>query len=474
MNPEKRRAIQQAASQAQPPMSAQTAPPVAVPAPNPQTGMIGNPPTGHPMSAMPMQPAPMPTGAAATGAAARPGRAASLAPPGTARGLGQTNVEFVGQGGSPQAGVPEVRTRGAGRAISGPHTGARIETDNNAMRRGGAVAAVPGQVTMQGRAPASAAVPVPTAGQWSGGGAIPQMMPSAATTPIADLTIVLSQHTRPGFLERQLRTLQSSTVRASAMMCFVNPVQGVQIQDALLGNIPKIRADRDMGPWMRWIIGPLITTSYVLMLDDDCIFGTSWLQHALERIHFSANQGQKIIVAAGGIVYRSDQWSDVFPIGPEAAPPEERQVDIGRGAWLMPTEALEHFFEFPRLGSKVLSIPLHFAAAMQEQEIPTITLPYPLDDRGSWGMSTPPTSDGSMSNMLDLLAKSQRGNSAAWHREEAYNCYRAAGWRPLCAQFAEQETLRTVLEQPAVDLGAPPPVVPAPAPKPLAEVHDGG
>lgn len=132
----------------------------------------------------------------------------------------------------------------------------------------------------------------------------------------------------------------------------------------------------------------------------------------------------------------------------------------------MPTELLHEFFEFPRLASAVLTIPHHFAAAMQLANVPTIVLSYPLNDRAAWGMSQPPSPEGSMSKMLDSLAAAQRGNSSAWHREEGFNAYRAAGWRPLIVQRAEQETIREPIASIPTTLGPPPPAVPAPSPTP--------
>ena len=178
----------------------------------------------------------------------------------------------------------------------------------------------------------------------------------------------------------------------------------------------------------------------------------------MEQMLYAASHGQRLVIAAGGIVYRSDRWDDTFPIGPEAPPPDQQMVDIGRGAWLMDREILDLFHDFPRLGSGVLTIPHHLAAALQLEGIPTVTLPYPLNERADWGMSSAPQAEGSMSQMLDTLASTQQGYPSAWHREEAYAVYRAAGWRPLCVPAAAAQTVR----EPVVDLGPPPPVYAAP------------
>ena len=431
-------------------------------------------------AAMPMA-APMPAAAPAP-AGGRPGRGGGA--PGTARigrmggppgspiapqiAFGDPNnpfavpPEFAGQE-APSG--PPVRVRGA-RQVSGPGQGASVQM-TNARPNPGATVQAGGGVAMQGRAPAPTPVPTgapaPTAGgAWVGEHGIPRVAPSAATRPTVDVTIILSQHRRPMHLEKQIRMIQSSTVAPASMACFVNPVPGVQINDGLLQGIPKLRADRDMGPWWRWILAKEAGTRYVLMLDDDCVFGPQWLQKALERITLAEQNGQAMVIAAGGVVFREDNHKSGFPIGPEAPPPEQ-VVDIGRGAWLMPIEVLRAFDEFPRLGSQVLTTALHLAAVLQREQIPTVVLEYPLDNRAAWGMSSAPDPNGSMSQFLDQLSKQGRGYPADYHREEAYAVYRAAGWKPLVVA-ASEDTLRTTPSE----LGPPPPVVAPPGPSATA------
>jgi hypothetical protein len=370
-------------------------------------------------------------------------------------------AEFAG---SQAPAGPAVHVRGA-RHVSGPGQGASVQMVNGRPQPGATVQPGSG-VALQGRVatPVSPVAPMhaaPTAA-WSGEQGIPRVAPSAATRPIADLTIILSQHMRPALLERQIRALQAMTVAPAAMACFVNPVPGVQINDGLLQGIPKLRADRDMGPWWRWILAREAATKYVLMIDDDCIPGPQWLQRAYERIELAEQHGQRFVIAAGGLVYREDDPRSTFPIGPESPQYDEQVVDVGRGAWLMPADLLEAFHAFPRLGSRVLTIPLHLATVLQREKIPTVVLAYPLDNRAVWGLSTPPDPNGSMSQLLDSLAKSGRGQPAEYHRQEAYAMHRAVGWRPLVVQQSEQETVRDV----ASELGPPPKPVPPPAASP--------
>jgi len=367
--------------------------------------------------------------------------------------------EFAGQD-APSG--PPVRVRGA-RQVNGPGQGASVQMINSRPAPG--ATASPG-VALQGRPPV--ATPVPNApmvappiggGAWVGEHGLPRMAPSAATRQIADVTIILSQHRRPAHLEKLVRTIHASSVAPASMACTVNPVPGIQINDGLLQNIPKMRFDRDMGPWWRWILGKEAGTKYVLMLDDDCIFGPMWLQKALERIMLAEQHGQKMVIAAGGIVFREDNHRSGYPIGSETHPPDEQLVDIGRGAWLMPQEVLRSFDEFPRLGSQMLTPPYHLAAVLQREQIPMVVLPYPFDNRAVWGMSSPPDPNGSTSQVLDQLAHQGRGFPADYHREEAYAVYRAAGWKPLVVA-ASEDTLRTTPS----DLGPPPPVVAPPGP----------
>lgn len=272
------------------------------------------------------------------------------------------------------------------------------------------------------------------------------------------VTAIMTQHMRPETLEQQHRALRASGLDENGLICWVNPVLGTRLNDALLGRIPHVRASSDMGPWMRWTLTSRIPTKYTLVIDDDCIPGPRWLSLAIERLERAEAQGDRIIVAAAGLIFQSDSYDDVIFMGPESRQREEVTVDLGRGAWLMHTHYARHIALFPTLGTG-LATPIHIATALQKYTeggapapVGTIVLPYPHATREVWGMLDQPKVAGSMSSYFDREAAQGRGPTAAQIRQDDYAVYRD-WWEPL---FAIQAAASTVADGPveAVDAQA--------------------
>ena len=199
-----------------------------------------------------------------------------------------------------------------------------------------------------------------------------------------------------------------------------------------------------MGPWFRWSLVSCVPTKYTLVIDDDCTPGPQWVSHAIQRLERGQAGVDKLVVAAAGVLYSSDKSDDVQLLGPESLHREETDVDIGRGAWLMPTDLARSVLNFPQVGS-LLATSLHVAAATQREGAQLMVLPYPHNDRHAWGMQEAPQTAGSMSARIDNEARQGRGTTAAALRAADYDVFRSVGWEPLCviAPTAEPEDLET-------------------------------
>lgn len=374
-------------------------------------------------------------------------------PPGTVKSFGGSQVTMTEGAAQP---AQSVNVRGAA-PVAGPQMGATV-TMHGASRATGVRGA---QMVEHGRPVAPAGIgPQPTRQiatpsqapnrAWGGAAAIPTAAPTAVAAPVIDLTIMLSQRARPNLIEHQRRAIDTSTVRPAALACFINPV-GVQLNDRALNGLATIKASFDMGPWMRWLYAAETATKYVLILDDDCIPGINWIRLAYERLELAEQRGEKIIVAAGGLVYQSDNYDDVYPVGPEAPRLDEVVVDVARGGWMLPRDLLWRILMYPRLGSmpgtQRLAVPIHVSAALQYTEPGTdqdayqiVALPNSPADKAGWGMQQPPTEAGSTSQMIDVQAKANADHPSWWYRQDAYTQYRAAGWEPIEVMAAASTT----------------------------------
>ncbi len=395
-------------------------------------------------------------------------------PPGTVRSFGGSQVTMT-EGGPTES--QNVRVRGAA-PVAGPQMGASVRMHGAGRPTGarGATMVEHGQPVQ----PLAGIGPQPTRQiatpsqapnrAWGGAAAIPSAAPTAAAAPVIDLTIMLSQRARPTLFVQQRQAIDTSTVRPAALACFVNPV-GVQLNDRAMNGIATIKAGYDMGPWMRWRFAQETETKYVLVLDDDCIPGINWIRCAYERLELAEQRGEKIVVGAGGTVYQSDNYDDVFPVGPEAPRVDEVLVDIVRGGWMMPRELITQILEYPRLGStpgsQRLAVPIHVSAALQDIGYQIVVLSNSPADKASWGMREPPTDMGSTSQMIDEQAKQNRDYPSSWYRADVYAQYRAAGWEPIEVRAASSTTQ---LHQ--SDFAKPSPT-PAPPPPPVAPLAKG-
>jgi hypothetical protein len=263
----------------------------------------------------------------------------------------------------------------------------------------------------------------------------PSVQPTGA--PVVDLTLVLAVHARPALIEPQQRLLMTQTVQPLARAAWQNPTDRArftpQVQ-AMLAKIPGlVTPNVDMGPWMRWGIASQCRTEFVAILDDDCMPGPRWFELALQRLQ---SAGEHDIIACGGLLYGSDRADDMRPVGPEAPPVEEVEVDIGRGGWMMRADTAR------RIATTVpvvdlLSTGLHVSAVVQELGGLVIVLPYGRD-HATWGMLEGPKSDNSMTARINEEHRNgQAPGDASSLRADLYSAYRQQGWTPWCVLLAD-------------------------------------
>lgn len=323
---------------------------------------------------------------------------------------------------------------GAPAAISGASVATSLRTP---LTPNPSPAPQPQAPSVPGAAPATAsnlAASIASVGQQQARTGSPVAPQVAGPSP---LTVIMSQHQRPDTLEGQYRALIASGLSEDKLWCWVDPA-GVRLNDRLLGALVRFGGNRHMGPNFRWSLVACVSTKYVMVIDDDCQPGPNWIRSAIGRLEQAEADGERLVIAAGGIRYTADQHDQISLYGPESLHREEVYVDVGRGAWLMPTLLAQSVLVFPPVGSP-LSTGIRVAAATQLEDAPTIVLPYPHNDSEVWGMLKVPQTQGSISERLDRGAQQNLNPPADAFRRGDYTLFRSPeiGWKPLCVLAAE-------------------------------------
>lgn len=304
----------------------------------------------------------------------------------------------------PRAGVGQVAgaeiRRGARVREEGPRTAQQ--------RRGLQVRVVEPKITDGRPAPSPGADPAAAA-------AVPQAQ--RAETP-DDVTVWLTVFRRPQLTRPQVAALENQTIPPAITWAIVNQ-GGVPLDEEVLGPLPQMRSNQNMGAWIRFFQAATVTrTPYVAILDDDVIPAPRWIEAALEL----CRQGNdRVVVAAFGATYTEDhpEARYVYGAGGNEMPQEPTRVDVGVGGWFMSTDLLREIMDrFPSAYNVVTGWDLHVAARAQVLEVPVVVLPVNTDTAGS---TTPPVEDES--------SLSNAGGAEEW-RAEVYRAYREAGFVP--------------------------------------------
>lgn len=263
--------------------------------------------------------------------------------------------------------------------------------------------------------------------------------------PEVDVTVILTCFERPAFLRRQLQALQGQSVRPRVMMAWVNSGEVRHDEQALNGSgLTVIRANANLGPWMRFTVAAEATTKYVCILDDDTLPGPRWIEECLDRLE-AAEAAQDaeddedlgtFCIAAVGQVFRTDHPLDSYLVGPQSPRDTELEVDVGRQGWFFRRDLAQIFVNRPHIMAPV-GWDLHFAAVLQEEGVLTICLPYDPGNKEAWGSMEPASPDRSITETLNAAAAAGGGPDANVIRSEVFAAYRADGWAPLVVLDAE-------------------------------------
>jgi len=267
-----------------------------------------------------------------------------------------------------------------------------------------------------------------------------------------DVTVILTTFERPAYLRRQLQALRSQTVQAKELWIWANAGE-IQQDARTLSSVHALvfRCNGNLSGWPRFERALRANTKYVCILDDDTIPGPQWLEAAIERIRIAEKDPDMgtICVAAAGEIFRQDDASSSFNVGPQSPRGEEIEVDIGRQGWVFNKDLLRPFIVNQVPGDGRVGWDFHLAVNLQLQDVLTVVLPYEEGNTSQWGMLEAPTRERALTERL--RAESERGGKDMAHRRhELYSAYRQIGWEPI---VVSEQNMEEGPEQPAENAG---------------------
>lgn len=271
-----------------------------------------------------------------------------------------------------------------------------------------------------------------------------------------DVTVILTCYGRSQLLRTQLDALRRGPKLPAQVVVLVvgeGPHPADVLSDGrpwrdgpLLQNTLRFGAT----PWTRFSLATSVPTKYVAILDDDCIPGEGWLEECV-RV---SELGLSAVIAAAGewlapdgsaIGHRGPWRTEDGSVGVSDFSNGVEQaavVDVGGLGWFFPTQWAPSIAQLGPVGQPPYGWQLHISAALQlDGGIPTVVLPYGLEDRALWGATLPAQRDGL--STLDGMGSL---------RDEVFSAYcdtsdDAPGWA-LCADLPKDRRFVPIPDDP--------------------------
>ena len=190
------------------------------------------------------------------------------------------------------------------------------------------------------------------------------------------LTTILQIYRRPNYLKEQIKAIQNQTIKSDKIIVIHN--EG-NIKFDYPDNIELIYANPNRKFHLRFVIGLLEQSEYLVFYDDDTIPGQQWHKNCIDTI----NKHNCICGTNGRIVDRKNRKQ--YGAGWTSPSSNETKVDLVGHSWFMKKETLKYMFyddiiEYENGEDIQLS-----ANAQIFANIPTYVPPHPSSDKSLWG-----------------------------------------------------------------------------------------
>jgi hypothetical protein len=243
------------------------------------------------------------------------------------------------------------------------------------------------------------------------------------------VTVVLNVFKRSKSLGQQLAAIRSQSVPVHKILVWENGTESVPA--ALREGLVISRASENLGVWARFAYALNAETEFILMLDDDTIPGSRWIENCLNTMALTPG----LLGTRGLIFVEPSSYSINLEAGVHAPNELVTEVDIVGHAWFFKREWLsaywaEYALKFPE---SLAGEDMHFSFAIQKNlGLPTLVPPHPIGDLSLWGSQ--PESAVALGTSQEAISK---GVGAMRKFERALQHYRRQGFRVLAERGGE-------------------------------------
>lgn len=195
----------------------------------------------------------------------------------------------------------------------------------------------------------------------------------------SNITVILNSFKRPQFLQEQIESINSQTLKPKEIMIWNNNPD----QTITYSNITIANSNKNFGVWSRFAYALNAKTEYICIFDDDTIPGNQWLENCCTTI--KSNEG--LLGTIGLIFENKESYYPHKRYGWDGNIDDAKRVDIVGHSWFFKREWLSYFWmESPIERFNLVGEDMHFSYAIQKHlGLNTYVPPHPKNNKNLWG-----------------------------------------------------------------------------------------
>ena len=178
-----------------------------------------------------------------------------------------------------------------------------------------------------------------------------------------EVTVILNTYKRLTNLPKQIESLNSQTIKPTAILIWQNQGDG-EFPKEFLSIALVSQNNFNYGVWARFAFALNARTEYVCIFDDDTIPGKKWLENCL-----STMKNHEGLLGTRGLKFRSkSRYTPNYDYGWNNPSHETKKVDIVGHSWFFKREWLATFWRElpPKDFSFIAGEDIHFSYTLQK------------------------------------------------------------------------------------------------------------
>ncbi len=155
-----------------------------------------------------------------------------------------------------------------------------------------------------------------------------------------DITVILNCYRRPEYLQKQIDSLKSQTIKPKQIWIWVNHHEDNESVDFSQYDVDRvIKNDFNWKFYGRFAGAMLAETKYIALFDDDTIPGTKWFENCLNTIEQTPG-----ILGGAGVLLKEDKYYGHERTGWSAQNSTTAEVDLVGHAWFFEKDWLKYLW----------------------------------------------------------------------------------------------------------------------------------